>query len=624
MKIKNLLHFDNLLLLTSILSFVSGAVYFSFALNYLGILMISAVTALLFWRFKIYAEPEIEPAKEKNRLIVFSLLFLMLVLFFLLFRAQTFDSIASPWLKVPSYYHLLLFSSVFFFLFTEKKLSRKTKIIFSSLFFFLFLSVINLIYGIGFGYDYFIHHATLKYISEFGSISPKPFYYSSYYGLIIFLNKIFFLPYALMNKLIVPVLAALFIPFAFYKNIKSRFDTHIVLMFFAMLALPYPFLTFSTPQNFSYLFLLLAIIYSLGDVKKNLILIYFLSLAALLAQPIAGLPAIILSLLLTFKNIDFRYNKIGYYLLAALNIFIIPLSFLVISKKLSSSNFALPVFSWPDSENSILNLIYLYGFNYWAIALSLAAYGVIINIRKKIFDSSYLIISAGLLISSLLLDFISFDYLISYEQDDFKDRLVLLFFIFLLPYILLAIRHLILKIFSSDYTVRYSSFIFLIFLISLSHYFSYPRKDNYSNYKGISTSRSDLAAVARIDELSGGKNYVVLASQQVSAAALYRYGFKKYYHGDIFYYPVPTGAPLYQYYLDMVYKKPLKKYAIDAADYAGADETYLVINKYWTKSDKIIAEAKLEADYSESIDNGEAYIFKYSKNNPGKNVILYF
>jgi len=119
-------------------------------------------------------------------------------------------------------------------------------------------------------------------------------------------------------------------------------------------------------------------------------------------------------------------------------------------------------------------------------------------------------------------------------------------------------------------------------------------------------------------------DYIVLANQQVSAAALREFGFKKYYKIqneidnrqstiDIFYYPIPTGGRLYQYYLDMVYKKPAKETMAEVMDFAGVRQSYFVLNKYWWAFPKILAEAKLEADSWTEIGQGEIYIFKYLK-----------
>jgi len=105
----------------------------------------------------------------------------------------------------------------------------------------------------------------------------------------------------------------------------------------------------------------------------------------------------------------------------------------------------------------------------------------------------------------------------------------------------------------------------------------------------------------------------VLANQQVSAAALREFGFSRYYKGDVYFYPIPTGGTLYQYYLDMVYKKPAKDTMLKAMDFAGVGQSYFVLNKYWWAFPKILAEAKLEADSWTEIKDGEIYIFKYSK-----------
>jgi hypothetical protein len=50
-----------------------------------------------------------------------------------------------------------------------------------------------------------------------------------------------------------------------------------------------------------------------------------------------------------------------------------------------------------------------------------------------------------------------------------------------------------------------------------------------------------------------------------------------------------------------------------ALDLAGEDECYVILNKYWWASPKILDEAKLEADSWKEISMGEIYIFKYKK-----------
>ncbi len=91
------------------------------------------------------------------------------------------------------------------------------------------------------------------------------------------------------------------------------------------------------------------------------------------------------------------------------------------------------------------------------------------------------------------------------------------------------------------------------------------------------------------------------------------FGFSHYYKSNIFYYPIPTGGELYQYYLSMVYNKPGKDTMFAAMDLTGVKKSYFVLNKYWWAFPKILEEAKLEADSWQEIDNGQVYVFKYSK-----------
>jgi hypothetical protein len=149
--------------------------------------------------------------------------------------------------------------------------------------------------------------------------------------------------------------------------------------------------------------------------------------------------------------------------------------------------------------------------------------------------------------------------------------------------------------------------------MSVSLYTSYPRFDRYYNYHSYAASQADIDAVRWIANDAKSQDYIVLANQQVSAAALSQLGFKKYYHDNIFYYPIPTSSPLYQYYLDMVYQAPNKKTALAALDLVGAQEVYFVLNKYWWAFPKILAEAEFNADSWQEFGPGEVYVFKYKK-----------
>ena len=157
-------------------------------------------------------------------------------------------------------------------------------------------------------------------------------------------------------------------------------------------------------------------------------------------------------------------------------------------------------------------------------------------------------------------------------------------------------------------------------MVTISLYLSYPRLDNYYNSRGYSTGELDIDAVRWINNQTE-ESYIVLANQQVSAAALHELGFKHYYKNEkgeeIYNYPIPTGGKLYQYYLDMVYKKPSRQTVLAAMKLAGAEEGYFVLNKYWWAYAKVLAEAKLEADEWKEFGEGEIMVFKYKKRRDG-------
>ena len=211
----------------------------------------------------------------------------------------------------------------------------------------------------------------------------------------------------------------------------------------------------------------------------------------------------------------------------------------------------------------------------------------------------------------LLKSFITFPALIQYEQNVYPARILEISFYFLIPLFLFALYKFLEKISQSNFLTK--TFFILIFslFLTFSLYYSYPKDDgeDYQIDRGYSVSRADISAVQKIEEDASGHDYIVLANQSVSAAAVREFGFKKYY-GPYFYYPIPTGDQLYQYYLSMVYRAPSRETVREAADLADVNLVYFVLNKYWTDADKISVEAKKNADEMMLVDN-KITIFKY-------------
>ena len=656
----------NILTFFCLISFSGAIVYRLYSLNNIGVAisLILAISAfIIIQRFytagNTSASAEATAAKQqatddrryKNKATIFNIFllsafcFLLSACFYILFTHQTTSAIISPWQTVPNYFFLIygLATAVLVVIICNKKTMEQfdnLTIFLISLHYFLSFSVCWIIYKIGYGFDPFIHQATMDLIDKTGSVEPKPFYYLGQYSLIVILHKITALPIVWLDKLLVPILAAMYLPITLYKVLIKWFEDKrsIILAVLFLLILPFSFFIITTPQNFAYLLLLLIIL--LGLTCSNifdLIIIYLLALTALIIQPIAGIPALLFALLLNIYHSDqsSKLKKIYYLLIFIVSTIALPLAFYwvennhftgVMQASPLQNLLSLPKLIAPNQENFILNFIYLYGFNSRIIITLIVIAGLIVAYKYKqqcqIFFI-YLLMSIALGLSYALTKILPFNFLIDYERSNFPDRILLITVFFLLPFILTALYGFIDKTLKQGGIIKISLLTFLIILVTCSLYLSYPRFDKYHNSHGYSVSQNNIDAVHWIEN-NATEDYIALANQQVSAAALKEFGFKKYYkpsnkssifnlQSSIFYYPIPTGGPLYQYYLDMVYKKPSRETMIAAMELTGVNEAYFVLNKYWWAFDKILAEAKLEADEWQGLDNGEICVFKYKK-----------
>src|SRR3989339_727852 len=558
-----------ILILISLICIFGTAVYHLYMLNAIGVfvglvLTISIFSILNFWERahikKIQKHQNLKlslkiKSSQKIKIYNFFASFLYLALFSvclsILFSSQTDKAIISPWQEIP-FFFFALYALLTIILIISIFQKHRIFLLFLSLHYFLSFSIALIIYKIGFGFDQFIHTATMEVINKAGEIHPKPFYYIGQYALII------------------------------------------TILFGLTCASPY-----------------------------ELTIVYILTLAIITIHPIAGIPAFFFVLLLTIYHSNLKQLKNNLYrIILILNTVSLPIAFRfinnnspveeTISKKISLLNYLPQI---PEKENVILNFIYLYGFNLKFVFILIALTGIAITIKYKkecrIFFI-YLFFSISLFLSFILTNHLSFNFLIDYEQSNYTNRVLLISALFLFPFIVTAFFNLFEKILKQNIFIRASLFLFFVVMFPVSLYLTYPRLDNYFNSHSYSIGASDVDVVRWIDENAEG-DYIVLANQQVSAAALREFGFKKYYKGDIFYYPIPTGAPLYKYFLKMVYEKPARATIEAAMDLTETREAYFVLNKYWWAFPKILEEAKIEADFTQEFDNGNVYVFKYNK-----------
>ncbi len=631
----------------SLLSVSSAGVYFSYRLNNAGIIIaviIALSSLLILYRKNLLTENgqdilDAPPDQDgrKNRLLKITALIIYLsstaASLAFLAAARTDEALVTPWSVVhPAFFACYALAVSFLYLIfaarlfaPESRMGLGLLVLQSALAF----SVLPVVYKIGYGFDPFVHRATIKLILEQGAVYPKPFYYLGYYGLSVIANKMLFIPLAAFDKLLMPVLSSLLLSASLFRFWRKDSDRrHGLIAALGLLLFPVLIFAFTTPQHLGYLFLILAILEIANtEDRHGLVFPLLLALASLAFHPLAGIPACLylISAYLRIKGVRARVQAA----------WILP-SALILPALLAASQGSLPesldfsavtgIFSakhpsFPDSPDALLNAVYLVAGNAWLAWLALAAIGAAILKREKPGSQTAILFSLSMLLSSAIAAVLGFHGLIDYERLDFALRIRLMALLFLLPLVLSGLQSAVKKISA----ISKKQALVAILMVSLSSsaalYLSYPRKDALYNSRGSSIGRTDIDTVRMIHDRAKG-DYIVLANQQVSAAALNEYGFLKYFYppscpeetcGGIFYYPLPTGGPLYDRYLDMVYKEPSRENALKAMELAGADEAYFVLNSYWWAFPKIRDEALLEADSHEKLGGGSVYIFRYKK-----------
>lgn len=629
---------ENVLIALSLVMIWGSLVYYFYSLNWLGIAITLGLSAGSFFIRSRFLQEKGEksettkPLPQKkwlSRLWPIVIYILLIAASFLtLAKSASSNALISPWLAVPSYFFwLYLAATAWLFFILNRGLQIRTKLWLLRIHYFLAFIIAAIIYKIGYGFDPFIHQATMELIDKQGYVLPKPLYYLGQYSLIVIIHKLSGLSIYFLNKILVPLLAALFLPGAIFSFVKAWGEPkRAMLIILALLALPLNLFILSTPQNLTYLWLLLIIFYSLSEHLSYLPLI--LGLATLSIHPLSGLPALFfiawMELLKRKEKLKAAWWKIANIFLwlgAALSL---PLSFTIVTGQswhdlsLSFSKLT-SIFNLSHTNtnlsNFILNFPYLINNNWLFIFIILTVTGFIIWFKKN--KSQALLftrIISALLVGFLLSASLSFTFLIDYERDNYISRLPVLMGLFALPAIIIALDYLAAKIWRRSKTVAIGAWIIISILILTSLYLSYPRLDAYVNSRGYSVSEADLLAVRSIANQTD-KPYIVLANQQTSVASLKELGFDHYFKTpteSIFFYPIPTGGKLYQYYLKMVNEKPDRQTMEEAMDLVGVKESYFVVSKYWWLSSRIIAEAKINADTYWKINDGDIYVFRFN------------
>lgn len=638
-----------LLFFTSSIIIIGSFLYYFWALNnisYFILLFLSLISTTIFSYFIIYKSygQEIEKrvtvnlrTKKINLLLFILSFFLFLFLVFVLIKSSSNSAIISPWHLVPSYFYLIfaLFLILVFFSFYFQSIFSKTLVVLT---YFLFFSISFFIYKIAFGYDQLLHQRSLSEILQFGFINPKTFYYVGQYSLEFFLVKTLPFKLELISRVLVPVLSAIFVPLSFFKVFKNKLKSSYYILILLLL-LPFSIFTYTVPQNLAFLFLTILIIFSLNrdfvSERKNYIFLSVLALASFFVHPLAGIPAIVFVFILFLSNFKIikqsfwqrvlkKENKIEIIRKVLIiisyltQIFILPILLFFVGGKLSwpQINFSFLIPRFLGQENVFLNFIYFLFFNRFYIFLILFLIGIYFWFKKNGEEKSredwsniYFYNFLALFLSYIFSLFVSFSFLSDIDKNSYSQRVLIISLLFLIPVFLNLFLEIIERVKKREKSFKFYSLLFLLLFLLSSLYLNYPRKDNYFNSRGYSVSSSDFETVKLIEDVKINDNYIVLANQQVGAAAIKELGFKRYYDGWL-YYSVQTGGLFYDYYLKML-DRPSRELIEELLSQVGADNAYVVVNDYWWAYERIINEMKIEADSYYQTSDGKASIFHF-------------
>ncbi|MBU0614029.1 hypothetical protein KJ766_01950 [Patescibacteria group bacterium] len=541
------------------------------------------------------------------------------------------ESVRSPW-DIVQPEILIIFFLLTIATTTLLFIKNRNRLFLGALFCTLFcaLTIASIVYPLGFGFDPFVHNATLEHIAGTGSISPKPLYYIGQYSLQIALYFVFSIPFSI-QAFLVPVLASVFLTASAWIGFEGLLGKKQTFALASLFLIPFGAFIMTTPQNLAYIFVACIVFLSLPIIKKstakNWIIVLLLLVATLCIHPLAGVPAAVYCTILFIATSTMK-QAIKNTLLAFtgfIGAICMPIIFLIQAKLsnlpiqinfgglLDLSNFDFSFFL-QNTANSALDGIYLFAENQLWIILLIGLCSIWIlkkqNAPQAIFAPLY---TALIFLFSywLLAGLLEFDFLIEYEKQDYANRLLILVMIFAIPAVGITFTSIANTLQKKSATAAFAFILIISFCASANTYAAYPINDGHTRSAGFNVSQSDIDASWMIHDIGKDNEYIVLSNQALAAAALQEFGFYKYYNENIFYYPIPTGGTLYQYFLQMADQEPSRDVMIEAMDTAGVDTGFFVLHDYWWDSQKIREHAKQNADDWITVGDSEITIFIY-------------
>lgn len=559
-------------------------------------------------------------------------------------RVATTAAIRTPWEVLPPGI-LLAFVCIFAAAWLVAWRGRSIVLtwFFTTSFFVLIALITPLLYPIGFGFDGFLHRASELILFQTGSLEPKPFYYIGQYTLVTWLARTLLLSVQTVDTFLLVGCMTL-LPAAVALRISAdekRFFTvleQVGITLVAVLALiPLkPWIT-TTPQSLAYLMGLGALLLAtLPEKMRSSFPAFTLGLWSVAIHPLAGLPLFggtILALSRAWLRHLPRIRTASSVCLALGTALIVPLAFFVHSRlsgiqiewdasgifsvaewrTLGTMLIAPPlgIALWPDWAAFIE---YLFPF----ILLTFAVIGLwrqaerTESVQQTTHTYAWICLTGVLVMLAAwgMQQAATFTFLITYERQDYIQRLFFIGQLLLLPAALSGYAR-VWKHAKQQPALPF--FAFVLFMIAWQGariYRAFPYHDATHIEHGWNTSQAALEAVRWIEHDSKNQPYTVLADQSVSAGAVAELGFKRY-ADDVFFYPLPTGGKLYQVFLRAATTEAKTEDIEEAARLGKSSLVYVILSDYWWQAEEVAKHLEQLAGHSYRVEGGGMRVYRF-------------
>ncbi|MBU1895889.1 hypothetical protein KJ641_03400 [Patescibacteria group bacterium] len=551
-----------------------------------------------------------------------------------LFLKTTTEALASPWLLFGNNFFIIyILTLVLLFIFQYQTKKNPLAFVFLIIHYFITFGVVAIIYKLGYGYDPFLHRAAESHILEFGAILPKTPFYLGQYITVVLTNLISHLPLKLIDIWLVPILSAITLPFSAYFGSKYGLklkDNWARIT--ALLTLLYPLNTMyvTTPHNLANLLLLNLILISPAIYQNRSLIVpsTILGIFAFIAQPLSGFFALWLLAGIVILDVAKKKSTALIYIYTIAGIMAIPFLFLIywslnkisiptlstISNNINNfpDLFLLAPYYFINQQVSwILDFVYLSRIfiPILIVAVSIFAFYKLKENKFKIYFLLPIIILVNIF---FIITWLIHPDLDPKEQLQYAERLRHILIFFIIPFSSFGIIYLLKKI--RKKTILIFSFIFISLILTATWYLTYPQRNPKVHFPGLNVTQADFDASKLIHDENTDSNYIVLSTILTSAASIEQFGFTTYFDtnlGQFFYYSIPSGSPLYQAYLKMLYEEQSQETMQEVMDLTKTDKAYFVINSYWHDFANIVEGAKKTADSWQEVDGGNIWVFRY-------------